>query len=91
LAEYSVLKIFSLYPEKRVCSEIFHCIDYIFYRSGFLSNLRLPWKTEFVLKFFTALRILLHSGFLSNLRLPWKTELPWKFSLYWNTIVIQDF
>ena len=59
---------------------------YIFYHSGFLSNLRLPWKTECTLKFFTVLNIFLHSGFLSNLRLPWKTELPWNFEVYRNII-----
>jgi len=42
-------------------------------------------KTQFALKFFTALSILLHSGFLSNLRLPCN------FSLYWNIFIIQDF
>jgi len=54
LAEYAVLKIFSPYPKNWVCREIFHCIERIFYHSGFLSNLRLSWKTEFALKFFTA-------------------------------------
>jgi len=31
---------------KHSCPEIFHCIEYTFYHSGFLSNLRLPCKTE---------------------------------------------
>ena len=47
-------------------------------------QLALVLKTEFALKIFTALSILLHSGFFSILRLPWKTELTWKVSLYWN-------
>jgi len=35
------------WPEKQSCPDIFHCIwTCIFYQSGFLSNLRLPWKTE---------------------------------------------
>ena len=42
-------KIFHLALKTRVCSEIFHCIEHIFYHSGFLSNLRLPWKTKFAL------------------------------------------
>jgi len=46
LPEYTLLKIFSPFPEKQSCREIFHCIENIFYQSGFLSNLRLPWKTE---------------------------------------------
>ena len=31
-------------PEKQNCSKIFHWIEIIFYYSGFLSNLRLPWN-----------------------------------------------
>ena len=46
LTEYTVLEIFSPFPENRVCREVFHCIEHIFYHSGFLNNLRLPWKTE---------------------------------------------
>jgi len=46
-------KFFHLTLKNRVCREIFHCIEYIFYHSGILSNLRLSWKTEFALKFFT--------------------------------------
>jgi len=57
-----------------------------FHRSGFLSNMRLPCKTEFALKYFTVLNIFFTFRILSNLRLPWKTELPGKFSLYWTYI-----
>ena len=46
LAEYTVLKIFHLSQKNRVWREIFHCNEYIFYHSGLLCNLRLPWKTE---------------------------------------------
>ena len=53
---------------------------YIFYHSGFLSNLRVPWKTRVALKFFTVSKYFYHSGFFSNLRLPWKQRLPWNFS-----------
>ena len=46
----------------------FHC-------SGFLSNLRLPWKIKFVLKIFTVLNIFFTiQDFWATLRLPWKTE-----------------
>jgi len=57
---------------------------YIFYHSGFLSNLRFPCKTELPWNFSLYWNIFYHSEFLSNLRLPWKTELPWYFSLYLN-------
>jgi len=33
-------------PEKQSCPEILHCIEYTFYYSGVLSNLRLRWKTK---------------------------------------------
>ena len=59
-----------------------HCFEYISYHSGFLCNLRLPWNTEFTLKIFTVLNILLHSGLLSNLPLPWKTKCSLN-SLHW--------
>jgi len=36
-----------------------HCIEYIFLIFRILNNMRLPWKTEFALKFFTALKYLL--------------------------------
>jgi len=51
LAENTVLKVFGKQRktefdvkalENRVWREIFHCIEYIFYHPGFLSNLRLP-------------------------------------------------
>jgi len=44
--------LFRIFQERRLpwkkqsCPEIFHCIEYTFFHSGFLSNLRLPWKTE---------------------------------------------
>jgi len=45
-------------PEKQSVPWNFHCIEYTFYHSGFLSNLRFLWKTECDLKFFTVLNIL---------------------------------
>jgi len=37
-------------PENRVCTENFHCMEWIYsLHSGFLSNLHLPWNTEFAL------------------------------------------
>ena len=46
----------------------------IFYHSGFLSNLRLPWKTELPWNFSLYWIYFLHSGVLSYLRLLWKAE-----------------
>ena len=63
---------------------------YIFHHSGFLSNLRLPWKTRVALISFSELKYFYHSRFLSNLRLPWKIRVALKCSLYWNIFIIQD-
>ena len=47
----------------------------ILYHSGFLSNLRLLWKTEFALKYPTVLNIFLTiQDFWATLRLYWKAE-----------------
>jgi len=43
-------------PEKQRVPWI-HYLNVFFYYSGFLSNLRLPWKTERALKFFAILNI----------------------------------
>jgi len=59
-------------PEKQSCSEIFHCIEYTFYHSGYLSNLRLPWETECALKFFTALKYFLSFRIFEQLALALK-------------------
>jgi len=45
-------------PENRVSPEIFHCIEYIFYHSGFLSNFVLALKNRVALEFFTVLNLL---------------------------------
>ena len=70
----------------RLHLKIFTVLNIFFSIQHFWATLRLPWKTEFVRKFFAALNILYfsHSVFLSNLHLHWKPELPWIFSLYWN-------
>jgi len=44
-----------------------------FLHSGFLSNLRLPWKTVCPKMFLCIEYAFYHSGFLSNLCLLWKT------------------
>jgi len=54
--------------KNRVCSE-FTVLNVLFIIQNF-EQLALALKTEFALKIFTALNIVLHSGFLSNLCLP---------------------
>ena len=48
----------------------------IFYHSGCLTNLRLPWKQSLPWNFSLHWNIFYISGFLSNLHLPWKTVCP---------------
>jgi len=62
-----------------------------FLHSGFLSNLRLLWKTECVLKFFTVLNILFTFKIFEQLALALKNSVPWNFSLYWISFYIQEF
>ena len=81
--EFTLLNVFfiiQVFWATCACPENFRCIEYIFYYSRFLSNLRLPWKTELPWNFSLYWNIFYYSGFLSNLRLPWKQSLPWKFS-----------
>ena len=59
--------------------------QYTFYLSGFLSNLRLPWKMYLPWNFSLNWIYFLQLGFLINLPLLWKTELPWNFSLLRNS------
>ena len=80
LAEYTVLKISSHCPEKQSLPWNFPLYLIHFLPFRIFEHLALALKTEFALKIFTVLSILLHSGFLSNFLLPWKTELPWTFS-----------
>ena len=52
-----------------------------------MSNLRLPWRTEFALKFVTVLKFFTIKDFWETLRFPWKRELSWKFSLHVLNII----
>jgi len=54
----------------------------IFYLSGFLSNLCLPWKTE-CLNALYWIYIFYHSEFWITCACPEKQSLPWSFLLYW--------
>ena len=72
----------------RSCFEIFlaHGNTH-FHCSGFLSNLRLPSKTEFSRKIFTILNTFLTiQDFWATLRLPWKTEFALKFFTVFNIL-----
>ena len=44
----------------------------------------MPWKIEFALKFFTALKYFYPSEFWTTCACPEKQSLPRKFSLHWN-------
>ena len=63
-------------PENRVCLEILHCIEYIFYHSGLLSNFVLALKNRGHTGIFTVWNILFtfRSYRAFCMRLPWKTE-----------------
>ena len=63
------------WPANRLSPDIFHCIEYSFYYSWFLSNGACPEKkTELPSNFSLYWIYFLHSGFLSNLHLRWNTE-----------------
>ena len=82
---------FVLALKNRGCPEFTVVIIY-FYHSGFLSNLRFPWKMELPWNFSLYWNIFYHSGFWGNLRLPWKTELPWYFHCIKHVFfIIQEF
>ena len=67
-------------PEKQSVPWI-HCIEYIYFLSfRILNNLRLPWKTEFALKFFSVLKYFLSFRIFEQLELALKTELALNFS-----------
>jgi len=68
-----------LAQKNRVGPKIFHCIEYIFYHSGFLNNLRLSWKTKGALEFFTVLKYFVPFWIFEQLALALKTEFALKF------------
>jgi len=82
LAEYTVLNFFSPCPGKQSLPWNFPLYWTYFLPFRIFEKLALATNTEFALKIFTVLNILLHSGFLSNLPLPWKTKCALN-SLYW--------
>ena len=76
---FSIIQIFEQlsYPETSLCWNIF-------YLSGLLSNLCLPWKTECALNSLYWIYIFNHSKFWTKCACPEKQSLLWKFSLRWN-------
>ena len=72
-------------PEKQSCPEIFYCIEYIFYYSGFLSNLRLPWKTEFPWNFSLYWNIFIIQDFWATSVCP-KNRVALKNFTVWNML-----
>ena len=62
-----------------------------FHRSGYVGNLRLPWKTEFALKFFTVLNIDLAFRIFEQLALALKNNVSWIHSIEYILFIIQDF
>ena len=83
---FRIFEHLALALKNRMCPE-FTALNICFYRSGLLSILHLPWKTELTWKFSLYWNIFYHSGLLCSLRLP----LPWKQSLPWIHCTIQDF
>jgi len=73
-------------PEKQSCPETFHCVEIFFYLSGLLSNLCLPWKIEFALKIFTALKYFSFFRIFEELELALKTEFVMKFFTAFNLL-----
>ena len=77
-------------PENRVALEFFTVFKY-FLHSGFLSNSRLPWKTELPRNFSLYLNIFYIQDFWATCACPEKQSLPWKFSLYWIYFLYSGF
>ena len=65
--------------KNRVCPE-FTVFNIYFLSFRILNNLRLPWKTEFALKFFTVLKYFLSFRIFEQLELALKTEFALNFS-----------
>jgi len=74
------------------CPENFHCIEYTFYHSGFLSNFVLALKNRVALKFFTVLNIRFTIRIFEQLALALKKrECPEIFHCIECAFHIQDF
>ena len=78
--------------KNRGCPDIFHCIEYIFYYSGFLSNLWLPWKQSCpdIIHCIERVFFIIHD-FWATWACPDKQRVPWNFSLCWNIFYYSGF
>jgi len=92
LFTFRILHQLALALKNRGCPENVHYIEYTFYLSGFLSNSRLPWKTELPWKSSLYWIYFLHSGFWATCACPEKQSCPGIFHCIENAFfIIQDF
>ena len=87
---FKIFEQLALALQNTSCPDIFTVLKY-FYHSGFLSNLRLPWKQGLPWIHCIEYIFFIIQDFWANCACPEKHELPWYFSLYWNIFIIQDF
>ena len=89
---FRIFEQLALALKNRVSPEIFHGIEHIFYYSRFLSDLRLPWKTEFALKILTVLDIFFTTqDFWATCACPEKQRVSWIHSTEYIYFFNQDF
>jgi len=69
--------------KNKVCPE-FTVLNIYFLSFRILNKLRLPWKTEFALKFFTVLKYFLSFRIFEQLELALKTEFALNYSSRWG-------
>jgi len=73
------------------CPEIFHCIEYIFYYSGVLSNLRLPWKQSCPAIFHCIEYTFYIQNFWATCACPEKQRVSWINCIECIFFIIQNF
>ena len=73
------------------CPENFRCIEYIFYYSGVLSNLRLAWKQSCPGIFHCIEYTFYIQNFLVTCACPEKQRVPWIYCIECIFFIIQDF
>ena len=85
------IEIFFTLPWKKVCREIVHCIEYIFYHSGFLSNLPLPWKQSLSWIHCIECIFFIIQYFWATCPFHEKQRVPWIHCIEYIFFIIQDF
>ena len=73
------------------CPENFLCIEYIFYHSGFLGNLRLPWKTVCPENFNCIEYTFFIQDFWATCTCTEKQSVLWIHCIEYIAFIIQDF